>query len=141
MYLQYIEPLHQASPPKSVSARWLDFDCLVFTVQAGLFFVMSRSLSARRWQQFYGTIMLLLTIDFIWASLEKWHGADVPHEWLWFDILAVIILAAIIVLDWFFIKYEKDKELNTFCYVGVSIIAILGLAYGYFYQFDYLIDY
>ena len=141
LYQQYIEPLHLPHPPKSISAAWLNYDCLVFTLEAGLFFVMSRSLSARRWQQFYATIVLLLSIDFIWALTEKTHGAVVPPEWLWFDIIAVIILVATIAADWFFIRYERDKELNNYCYWGVSTVAILGLIYGYFYQLDYLIEY
>jgi hypothetical protein len=120
LYLQYIEPLHQPHPPKSISASWLNFDCLVFTVEAGLFFVMARSL---------------------WALIEKRRGSAVPREWIWFDLSAVIVLVAIIVLDWFFIRYEKDKELNVYCYTAISIIAILGLTYGYFYQLDYLIEY
>ena len=64
-----------------------------------------------------------------------------PREWIWFDFTAVIVLVAIIVLDWFFIRYEKDKELNVYCYTAISIMAILGLTYGYFYQLDYLIEY
>ncbi|MGO9587620.1 MAG: hypothetical protein ACLP2Y_15625 [Limisphaerales bacterium] len=141
LYLQYIEPLHRANPPKSISALWLNFDCLIFSVEAGLFFVMSRSLSARRWQQFYATIAVMLFIDFAWAMTEKWHGAALPREWLWFDIIAVLVLVVIILMDWFFIPYERDKELNRYCYWGVSILAILGLVFGYFYQLDYLIDY
>ena len=141
LYEQYIEPLHQAIPPKSISASWLNYDCLIFTLQAGLFFVMSRSLSARRWQQFYATIVVLLSLDFVWALTEKWHGSAVPAEWLWFDGIAVIFLAVVIVLDWFLVPYEKDKELNHYCYWGVSAVAILGLIYGYFYQLDYLIEY
>jgi hypothetical protein len=141
LYLQYIEPLHGLNPPKAVSARWLNFDCLVFSVQAGLFFVMSRSLSARRWQQFYATIILLLSIDFVWALMERGRGAAIPREWVWFDLLAVVILAAFIVADWFVIRYDREKELNRWCYLGVSAVAICGLAFGYFYQLDYLIDY
>jgi hypothetical protein len=141
LYLQYIEPLYKPHPPKSVSAMWLNFDCLIFSVEAGLFFVMSRSLSARRWQQFYATIDLLLLIDFLWAMIEKLHGAVVPPEWLWFDIIAVIILTAIIAADWFFVSHERGKELNLFCYLGISIVAIVGLIFGYLYQIDYIIEY
>ena len=141
LYLQYVEPLHLPNPPKSISALWLNFDCLVFSLEAGLFFVMSRSLSARRWQQFYATIVVLLLIDFVWAILEKWHGSAVPREWIWFDIVAVAILIVIIALDRFFISYKRGTELNVYCYWGVSALAILGLAYGYFYDLDYLIDY
>jgi hypothetical protein len=140
MYLQYIEPLHQPVPPKSISASWLNFDCIIFTLEAGLFFVMSRSLSARRWQQFYATIAVLMAIDFGWASLERWHGAAVPNAWLWFDIIAVAVLLAIIAADRFFVRYERGKDLNVYCYVGVSAVAILGLMFGYFFQLDYLID-
>lgn len=52
LYLQYIEPLHRPNPPKVIKALWLNFDCTIFTLEAGLFFVMARSLSAHRWQQF-----------------------------------------------------------------------------------------
>jgi hypothetical protein len=141
LYLQYIEPLHRPNPPKSISALWLNFDCLTFTIEAGLFFVMSRSLSARRWQQFYATVVIMMSIDFSWAVMEKWHGASVPREWLWFDLAAVIILGLFIVVDWFFVSYERDKELNRYCYWTVSLVAILGLFYGYYFQLDYLIDY
>jgi hypothetical protein len=140
LYLQYIEPLRLPDPLKSVSASWLNFDCLIFSVEAGLFFVMSRSLSARRWQQFYATIVVLLMVDFVWAVLEMWHGSHVPREWLWFDLIASVALVAIILVDWFFIPYERGKEINIYCYLGVSALAILGLVYGYFYQLDYLID-
>jgi hypothetical protein len=141
LYLQYIEPLHQLNPPKSISAHWLNFDCLIFSLEAGLFFVMSRSLSARRWQQFYATIIILLLIDCIWAALEKWHGSIVPREWIWFDFIAVIILAAIIASDRLFATYKRGEELNVYYYLGVSTVAILGLVYGYFYELDFLIDY
>lgn len=141
LYLQYIEPLHQPVPPASMSAMWLNFDCLVFSLEAGLFFVMSRSLSARRWQQFYATVVVLLLLDFVWAVMERRHGAGVPGEWIWFDIVAAVVLAAIIAVDWFFIRYERGKELNLYCYWGISLLAIIGLTYGYFYQLDYLIEY
>jgi len=141
LYLQYIEPLHGPHPPKTISSLWLNIDCLVFSVEAGLFFIMSRSLSARRWQQFYATIAFLMLVDFIWAAVETWHQAAVPREWLWFDLIATIVLAAIIVIDWFFVPYEKGKELNMYCYLGISLIAIIGLTYGYFYELDYLIEY
>jgi len=141
LYLQYIEPLHGANPPRTISASFLNFDCLVFSVEAGLFFVMSRSLSSNRWQQFYATIVLLLSVDFIWAVIEKKRGAIMPAEWIWFDIIAAVILTAIIAVDLFVIRYDREKELNRYCYWAISIISLIGLVYGYFYEIDYLIDY
>ncbi len=141
LYLQYLEPFHGPNPPKKISAAFLNFDCLVFSIEAGLFFVMSRSLSARRWQQFYATIALLLSIDFVWALVEKSRGADMPAEWIWFDIIGAIILVGIIAVDWFVVRYDREKDLNRFCYWTISTVAFVGLVYGYFYELDYLIDY
>jgi hypothetical protein len=140
LYLQYIEPLHSPHPPKSISALRLNCDCLVFTLEAGLFFVMSRSLSARRCQQFYATIVVLLLVDAVWAAIERIHGFAVPASWLWFDLIVSAILSFIIAMDWFFVPYERDKRLNHYCYWGASILAVIALAYGYIYELDYLID-
>ena len=141
LYLQYIEPLHGPHPPRTISAGFLNFDCLIFSVEAGLFFVMSRSLSANRWQQFYATIALLLSIDFVWAAIEKSRGANMPAEWIWFDIIGAVILVAIILVDWYVVRYDREKELNRFCYWAISIVSIAGLVYGYFHEIDYLVDY
>lgn len=140
LYLQYIEPLHGLNPPKVVKALWLNFDCTIFSLEAGLFFVMARSLSALRWQQFYASIIVLLSLDFVWALIEKSRGAAVPPEWLWYDIIMALVLGVIIVLDWFVIKYKRGEELNRYCYWAASIITILSLVYGYCYEIDYLID-
>ena len=43
LYLQYIEPLHRPNPPQSISASWLNFDCLIFTLQSGLPFATNAS--------------------------------------------------------------------------------------------------
>jgi hypothetical protein len=140
LYLQYVEPLHGPHPPKTISAMWLNFDCVVFSLEAGLFFVMARSLSAHRWQQFYAAIIVLLSLDLVWAAIEKHRGADVPAEWLWFDGLVALVLAAIIVLDWFFIRYDRDKKLNVYCFWGASIFTACCLLFGYLFEIDYVIE-
>jgi hypothetical protein len=140
LYLQYIAPLHTGSPPRSISAFWLNLDCLTFSLEAGIFFVLSRSLSARRWQQFYGTVIVLMLVDFFWAATELHRGTRVPAQWMWFDLGAVVILGAVIFIDWFFVPYKEGKELNKYCFAIVSIIALAGLTYGYFTQLDYLIE-
>lgn len=140
LYLQYIEPLHSASPPKSISAMWLNFDCFVFSIEAGLFFLMARSLSAQRWQQFYAAIIVLLSLDLFWAAIEKWHGSAVPSEWLFFDSLVILVLVAIIVIDWFLIRYDREKQLNRYCYWAASIVTLLCLVFGYLYEIDYVIE-
>ncbi len=139
LFRQYIEPLHSISPPKVIHASWLNIDCTVFTIEAGLFFVMARSLSAHRWQQFYASFIVLLSLDLVWAVAEKRHGAAVPMEWIWSDLIMAGLFAGIIAVDWFIIKYEREKEFNHYCYWAATIVAIISLSYGYFYELDYLI--
>jgi hypothetical protein len=140
LYVNYIEPLHGTSPLKVIKAMWLNIDCTVFTIEAGLFFVMARSLSAHRWQQFYASFIVLLTLDLLWAVAEKRHGGAVPMEWIWSDLIMAALFAIIIAVDWFFIKYEREKGFNHYCFWAASIVAIISLSYGYFYEIDYLID-
>jgi hypothetical protein len=140
LYLQYIEPLHSPHPPKSISASWLNFDCMVFSIEAGLFFLMARSLSAQRWQQFYAAIIVLLSLDLVWAAIEKLRHSAVPSEWLWFDGLVALVLAAIILIDWFIVRYDREKQLNRYCFWAASLVTILCLIFGYFYELDYVIE-
>ncbi len=140
LYTEYIAPLHSASPPERVSALWLNVDGLIFLIEAGLLFVMSRSLSARRWQQFYGTILVLMALDSAWVLAARWHGAGAPLQWLWFDLIAVGICAAFLVVDWFFVRYDRGRELNMWCFVLISLVGIFGQMYAYLYQVDYLVE-
>jgi hypothetical protein len=140
LYTQYIAPLHSANPPERVSPLWLNVDGLIFLVEAGLLFVMSRSLSARRWQQFYGTVLVLMALDAAWVLAARGHGAGAPLQWLWFDLIAVGICAVFLVADRFFVRYDRGRELNLWCFVLISVIAILGQMYGYLYQVDYLVE-
>jgi hypothetical protein len=143
LFLQYIEPLHGLHPLRVIPAAWLNIDCTVFTMEAGLFFVMARSLSAHRWQQFYASFIVLLTLDLIWAVAEKKHQklhSAVPMEWIWSDLIMAAMFAVIIAVDWFFIKYEREKGFNHYCYWAATIVAVISLSYGYFYEIDYLID-
>lgn len=140
LYTEYIAPLHSAHPPERVSALWLNVDGLIFLIEAGLLFVMSRSLSARRWQQFYGTVLLLMLLDVIWVLAARRHAAHAPLQWLWFDLIAIGICAAFLVADRFFMRYDRGRELNLWCFGLISLIAILGQAVGYLYQVDFLVE-
>ena len=140
LYSQYIEPLHGPNPPERVSAFWLNLDGLVFVIEAGLFFVMSRSLSACRWQQFYATLVILMLLDFVWVVAARWHGINVPTVWIWFDLGFAVICSAVIAIDRLFMQYERGKELNVYCFAAISLITIIWQIFSYFiYQVDYLV--
>jgi hypothetical protein len=48
---------------------WLLLDCSVFTVEAGIFFILARSLSKDLWLRFSGTVTVLLLLDVTWGTL------------------------------------------------------------------------
>lgn len=139
LYTEYVAPLRGLHPPERVSAFWLNLDELTFLIEAGLLFVMSRSLSARRWQQFYATVVILLSFDVLWVWTTRWRGADAPKEWITFDVIAIVICSVVIAVDRFFVRYERGKELNIYCFTTISLIAIFGQIYSYLYQVDYLV--
>ncbi len=121
------------------SGNWLNVDGLIFLIEAGLLFVMSRSLSAHRWQQFYGTFIVLLLLDIAWVLAADGHGANVPVVWVWFDLIAVAICSAFIIVDWYFVRYDRGKEVNLWCFTLISLVAIAGQIVGFFFQANYLV--
>jgi hypothetical protein len=73
-------------------AIFLMIDGLNFTIEAALFFIMSRALSPQRWLEFYVCVLLLLVVDSIWAFISWfWHGAEIT-TWLTLNIISGAIL-------------------------------------------------
>ena len=51
---------------------YLLVDCIAFTIEGGLFFLLARSLSRAESTRFYFTVAILLCIDIVWGSFI-WH--------------------------------------------------------------------
>jgi hypothetical protein len=83
-------------PPRPYSA-FLIFDSCFFTLEAVLFFVLSRSLPLVQWQRFYITVVILLLLDAIWDLITTFYY--VPTTWCWGiinDITAVLLIAILV---------------------------------------------
>lgn len=93
------------------------WDCIVFTLEGSLFFVLARSLSQERWQRFYGTVIALLALDGIWGLTVflRFHPPAVL-SWLILDVVTLILVSAV--------RFVK-KDANSWMAPIVCLIIIL----------------
>jgi len=95
----------------------LAFDGFMYTLQAGCFFTMSRSLAPHRWRRFYTTVLVLLLLDIGWIGVSYFRGFHVIG-WLYMDLF---IITAILTLMWF----ERGKPMSLRpSYIGLGIIVL-----------------
>lgn len=77
-----------------VSGRVM-FDGLMFMVEAGIFFVLCRSLSPAHWPRFYAFLAVLLAVDTIWA-LTAIIKYDAPlTSWILLNVLLAVVLGIV----------------------------------------------
>lgn len=75
---------------------WLLLDCSVFTAEAGLFFILARSLSKDLWLRFSWTVMVLLFIDVAWGALVWKFRPSSISSWVIVNLCSVPCLAVIL---------------------------------------------
>jgi hypothetical protein len=76
--------------------RWLLLDCSVFTVEAGVFFILARSLSKDLWRRFGLAVMALLLLDIEWGALVWKYRTDSISSWVVVNLWSVPLLAGIL---------------------------------------------
>ncbi len=107
------------NPPTALKfySGYLVFDGMIYMLQAGCFFTMSRSLAPHRWQRFYTTLLILILINICWNVVSYSRGV---HVVAWLSI-NVFIIAAILSMLWF----ERGKPTSMRpSYIGVALLAI-----------------
>ena len=94
---------------------YLVFDGMIFMLQAGCFFTMSRSLAPHRWQRFYTTVLILMLINICWNVVSYSRGIHVGG-WL---AMNVVVVAAILSMVWF----ERGKPTSMRpSYIGLALL-------------------
>ena len=76
-------------------SEYLLFDGIMFMGMAGVFFVLSRSLSPSHWFRFYLSTLVLLAVDTIWISAAIYRGSQL-QPWLILNIIAAGILVSVL---------------------------------------------
>jgi hypothetical protein len=118
------------NPPTALKfySGFLVFDGVIYMLQAGCFFTMSRSLAPHRWQRFYTTLLILILINICWNVVSYSRGV---HVVAWLSI-NVFIVAAILSMLWF----ERGKLASMRpSYIGLALLTIT-TALGYWLEQD-----
>lgn len=77
--------------------RYLLIDCVLFALEAGLFFVMARALSGVHWRRFYWAVWLICVADgvwgiFVWRFQRPTLTSDIL-DWLKLDGIAFVVVS------------------------------------------------
>jgi hypothetical protein len=74
---------------------FLAADCLAFTFEAWIFFVLSRCLQEVQWRRFYFWVMSLLSFDGIWGAYTMAIGRAPAAAWVLVNFVTVGLLLGI----------------------------------------------
>jgi hypothetical protein len=85
---------------------YLSVDGVLFTIEAALFFVMSRALPLAKWKLFYLCIFWLLVVDSIWSLIALTHMREV-QPWMILNLASLPVLGVIL---WILHSVTKGKD-------------------------------
>jgi len=112
LYITYLNP----QTALKFYPGYLVFDGLIFTLQSGCFFVMSRALPPNVWRRFYAAVLVLMAFDIVWTGVTSLRGIHVG-DWLWIDVAIVVSLLLVM-------AYERGRPASMRpVYLGLLIIA------------------
>jgi hypothetical protein len=75
---------------------YLLLDTVAFTIEAGLFFVMSRSLPKARWHRFFTQAAILLGFDILWGSFVSWSHTPEISGWVLVNACSIPLLLGLL---------------------------------------------
>lgn len=128
---RYVFDVYLTSKRMEQYASYLIFDVLVFTIEAGLFFAMSRTLRRVQWRQFYMTVSILLVLDVLWGSLVwKLHPRPEISGWVIANLITLIPLALIL---WRGPKIERTGPCLCLSLIVIRVVCDYGLAWSFYF--------
>jgi len=93
---RYFCDMYDARRVDSSYGAWLLVDCGAFTVEAGLFFVLTCYLPKDRWGAFTVGVAILLCLDVLWGALV-WRFRKTPiGSWVVINLCTLPFLGAIV---------------------------------------------
>ncbi|MBN2316576.1 MAG: hypothetical protein JXM79_21795 [Sedimentisphaerales bacterium] len=93
---RYFCEMYNSDQINSRYAVWLLFDCIAFTVEAGLFFILTRSLSKNLWLQFVLVIIVLLLWDIIWGAFVWKYRTNIIRFWVIVNLCTIPLLLTVL---------------------------------------------
>ena len=117
---RYFCEMYYAHGTDASYGKWLLFDCAAFTVEAGLFFVLARSLSSALWWRFNGTIVALLCLDIVWGVFVwNLHQCPMISPWVIVNVCAVPLLVGV-----YMIFRNRATRLPLLASCGVLVVLL-----------------
>lgn len=99
--------------------HWLLVDCVTFTVEAGLFFVLARSLDRSLWWRFNCTVAVLLAVDIVWGAFMWGCRSSSIDSWVIVNVCTVAILMAALFV------FRKRKGETSLSILSLFLVVIL----------------
>jgi hypothetical protein len=93
---RYFCEMYYAHGTDASYGKWLLFDCGMFTVEAGLFFVLARSLGKNLWRRFNYTVLFLLGLDIVWGMFAWRYRTSSVSSWVIVNVCTVPVLVAVL---------------------------------------------
>lgn len=94
---RYLYDVYKVGEPPTPYGAFLLFDVAAFTVEAALFFVMSRAVRKVQWRRFYFAVVFILVTDTVWGLPIYFHHRKEILPWL---ILNAVFLPVFLLLVW-----------------------------------------
>lgn len=112
--------------------HWLLVDCAAFTVEAGLFFVLARSLDKNLWRRFNYTVAVLLAVDIVWGAFMWGCRSSSINSWVIVNVCTVPILIAAL-----FALRKRKGETSLSILVLFSVVILVRTILDYWTGWDY----
>jgi hypothetical protein len=102
---------------------YLSLDGILFTVEAALFFVMSRALPLSKWKLFYLCALGLLIVDSVWGGTALTHTNEV-RGWLFLNLISIPALSIILLILGLTLKDREvtKSKLYYFIVLGMPVL-------------------
>lgn len=106
----FFDRYHGDTRPTPYAGHLL-WDCVVFTLEGSLFFILARSLTWDRWKRFYGTVMTLLALDALWGLTVffRFHPPAVL-SWIILDFATLLVVVVVCFIPKGWVPYFRQQQ-------------------------------
>jgi hypothetical protein len=126
---RYFFQIYKVSKPVPYAAPLL-IDCMAFTVEGSLFFVLARSLAWERWERFHKTVILLSAVDLLWG-LIVWQRHLLPVAgWLTLDIATLVAVSIVL-----WARQKLNKAAPIICLAIILVRTVLDYVFSWGFYF------
>lgn len=133
----------------SHSGAWILFDSVVFLIEAGVFFALSRALSPERFRNYCAYASFLFAIDIVWGLVTIYFHTKIPRDWIWYGlvycfmygVLYIALSPVNIIFKHFpllFMNETAERRVRMRLMLASSVFVVATTAYGYYIEWDFL---